>query len=363
MSTESIVCPFCPLCCDDVIVDTANGTAETQCQLARGQFAAAIDGPPARVGSQTIDRIDWEGISDQLALPGTPVVEFNGATLEESKQLDSLAGQGSLRIRFNDPVWSVAMDETIARDGMIAATLGDVCSRADFIWIGGDLDSFAPRLKDRLAQTNARLEHTPVFSVETLSKLNGLVENLVEGASGAEKQSRTSGDRIVEQIRRSRYTAIVLGAAPFEQGCDTVGSELLIRLIARWNEIAWRVGDGDESAAARAVMLRLGHDQSLRGVMRLRSNLLPSSGLSEPPAVTIRIGACVNQDASSVRLQIGGPDPGEQSAHAYLPASSPGVHFSGTTIRGDGSVTLPLAGWTDSQHPRRIDVLRRVLSL
>jgi hypothetical protein len=113
-------------------------------------------------------------------------------------------------------------------------------------------------------------------------------------------------------------------------------------------------------------MLRINHNQNLLSVMRWRNNRVSPAGLSTPASPSIRIGSRRREDASPVRLQIGGIDPGQQGAHSYLPASTPGIHFPGTTIRGDGSVTLPLGKLSlhsiaTAQHSPRIDVLRRVL--
>jgi hypothetical protein len=46
---------------------------------------------------------------------------------------------------------------------------------------------------------------------------------------------------------------------------------------------------------------------------------------------------------------------------AYLPAAVPGVHRGDATIRGDGSVTLPLATIVATDLPSRGEILRRVL--
>jgi hypothetical protein len=361
MAIQSVVCPFCPLCCDDVEVGGDEATIGVDCTLARAQFAAAIDCPPPRIGSQIFDHVDWEAFAARLDLQRPPLVMIHGATIEESKEITRLAAEGSLRVRLMEPDWLAAMERTIARDGVIAATLGDVCSHAEFIWMVGEFDSLTPRLRERLQRTGADLEHTPTLSLSTLAEFNALTEHRQGRARVPAQNFEVSSDRILAHIRRSRYTAIVLGAAPFERDCEAVGSESLVRLIGRWNQVDWTDGAKGEPVSQRAVVLRMTPDQNLRGVMRWTSNMLPQHGLSQPPVVAVSIGARPVGDDSPVRLQIGGPDPGDSVADAYLPASTPGVQFAGTTIRGDGSVTLPLAGWTDMHHPCRIDVLRRLI--
>ncbi|MCA9138435.1 MAG: hypothetical protein KDB00_16805 [Planctomycetales bacterium] len=367
MSSKSIVCPFCPLNCDDVVLDGDGTWVDSQCDLAAGQFKAVVTPSPARIGDQTCERIDWESLRHSLSLPDVPTVELCDAAIGESKSLEALVAQGAIRIHIGDDESDVAMDQAIGRDGLMAATLGDVIRHAEFIWIIGDIGSATPRLSDRLRRSNARLESTRILSIELLSQLHHLLgeTNSTDADEGPRQDSSSAGYQLFRQVRRSRYTAIVLGHSAFEPGCEVSAAEMLTRWMQRWNNLAIPVGEIDPPLTSRVVMLRFTRNQNLRSVMRWRNNYVSRSHFSTPSAASIRIGGRVSTIAApielQIELQIGGEDPGPANARVYLPASIPGVHFSDTTIRGDGSVTLPLLAPMHSDLPSRIEVLRRVL--
>ncbi|WP_372894878.1 hypothetical protein [Stieleria sp.] len=367
MPSDPIVCPFCPLCCDDVRVDVASGETDVPCELAQLELAAAVQTLSARIGSESIDSIDWNALGESLSLHPTPVVEFNGATIAEAKLLETLVAEGRIQLRIADAASARALDQTIARDGLLGTTLGDAVRRAEYFWVIGNLDQHTPRLKERLNQSGAALEYTPTATIGLLSRLHELLGGLANDAAGNPAAIDPSGaepDRLHEHFRNSRSTVVVVGEAAFESGEEVIAGEMLLRWIARWNEAALPITgghDGDDPIVSRVTLLRLTADQNLRTVIRWRNNQVAPSDLSPPPVATIRVGSPVGDVAAPVRLQIGGVDPGQSLAHAYLPAAVPGVHHADTTIRGDGSVTLPLAGWTDSTYPRRADVLQRVL--
>ncbi|QDV43102.1 hypothetical protein Enr13x_29560 [Stieleria neptunia] len=363
MPNDPIVCPFCPLCCDDVRVDAASGETDVPCELARNELAAAVRTPSARIGSQAIDSIDWHALGESLTLPPTPVVEFNGATIAEAKTLETLVNAGRIQLRIADTACSRALDQTIARDGLLGTTLGDAVRRAEYFWVIGNLDPRTPRLKERLNRSGAAMEYTPTATIGLLSRLHERLGGLSGGAAETVTPTGAEPDRLHEHFRNSRSTVVVVGGAPFESGQEVIAGELLIRWIARWNELALPIDDGGDPIVSRVSLLRMTADQNLRTVIRWRNNQVSPSDLSSPLEPTIRVGSPVGQVATPVRLQIGGVDPGEPLAHAYLPAAVPGVHHADTTIRGDGSVTLPLAGWTDSPHVRRVEALERVLGV
>lgn len=372
MSPKPFVCPFCSLHCDDLSIGGDGALVDSKCNLADLQFQAAIKSPPIRIGSQVWESMDWESmdwesIRAELQLPDVPSVEFCGASISESKSLETLVSDQVIQIRYPDDDASIALDQTIARDGMMAATLGDVVRHAEFIWVVGDIDTLTPRLDERLRRGKAKIESSRLLSIDLLSQLHQFVGDLNAAADPATTTNASTGEsaNLFQQIRASRYTAIVIGRCPFESGCEVAASELLTRWIQRWNDLAIPVGVSDSAPISRIVLLRFAQHQNLRTVTRWRNNEVTSSVYSRPNvnSNSIRVGGCGTTNEAPVRLQIGGPDAGLSSAHAYIPAAIPGLHHADTTIRGDGSVTLPLLECGRSDHPSRIDVLRRVLDV
>ncbi|QEF99528.1 hypothetical protein Mal15_35930 [Stieleria maiorica] len=361
MSNDPIVCPFCPLCCDDLRVDPISGETDVPCHVAQVAFASAIRPPSARLESQPIETINWDALRQSLSLKTPPVVDFIGATIAEAKTLDAMVKRGQIRLRIDRDASARSLDQTIARDGLLGTTLGDAVRRAEYAWVIGNPDHATPRLKERLNQSGLAIEYTPSPGIALLSRLHELLRRETSDAEGEPCAAASEADRLHEHFRHSRSTVVVVGDAPFEPGEETIASELLLRWIAGWNESALPIGSGDDPIVSRVTLLRLTADQNLHTVMRWRNNHVSESELSQPPRPAIRIGTRLSGSLSAVSLQIGGPDPGESIAKAYLPAAVPGVHHADTTIRGDGSVTLPLAGLTTSPHPSRIEVLQRVL--
>ncbi|WP_182865823.1 hypothetical protein [Stieleria mannarensis] len=362
MPNDPIVCPFCPLCCDDLRVDPVSGETEVPCHLAQVALTSAVRPPAARLGTQTIETVDWNQLRQTLSLPTEPVVDFNGATIAEAKTLETLVNQGQIQLRIDRSPSARALDQTIARDGWLGTTLGDAVRRAEYAWVIGNLDHSTPRLKERLNQSGLAIEYTPAPGIALLSRLHELLSTETSGSEDELCASASEADRLHEHFRHSRSTVVVVGDQPFQTGEETIASELLLRWIALWNESALPMDDGDVPIVSRVTLLRLTADQNLYTVMRWRNNHVAPSDLSQSPMPDIRVGLPTAENVTPVRLQIGGTDPGESIAQAYLPAAVPGVHHADTTIRGDGSVTLPLAGWTTSSHPGRIEVLQRVLA-
>lgn len=370
MHRDSIVCPFCPLHCDDLTVGGSGESVEPECTYAAEQFSAVLRPTDLRIGRDVHRSFDADTFRAALSLSKTPLVEIHGATIEESKAMESWVAGGLVRVRSGGSAGVAAMDQAIARDGMMAATLADVCRHSDFIWIIGDVDAETPRLRDRLERTGAELHHTPTLSLQRLSELQQRVGRIDASAGRSEKpgdadEASVEAERVFRRIRRSRYVTIVLGDEAFESGHEVAGCEGLNRFIARWNESAVPIGDAgmeDEArCSSRIVLLRFTPDPNLRGVLWWRNNEIRSGWSNVTGPVEVRLGARPQGHPAPVQLQIGGRDPGVELAHAFIPAGTPGVGAPGMTIRGDGSVTLPLSAWAECNVPMRMHVLRDLL--
>uniref|UniRef100_UPI0011B64B74 hypothetical protein n=1 Tax=Rubripirellula reticaptiva TaxID=2528013 RepID=UPI0011B64B74 len=210
-----------------------------------------------------------------------------------------------------------AMRSTIARDGNISATLGDVKKHADVVWAIGSPETEMPRIWERL-------ECEPVSDATVGA--NELADRIF-----AVRNNSTSIGPDAQSIASAKYLAIVIGSSAFLPGEEIATAELLVKWVIDRNRET-------KSGSQRAVLLAIDPAATLRSVVGWQTNerLKPTSG-----PVDLRIGDA-NSATYPAKLQIGGIDPGTELAESYVVAPIPGIDFDDAVIRGDGTVTLPL---------------------
>lgn len=312
-ANEPTVCPFCPLHCDDVVVDAA-GQINVDCLIAKSNFAAALSPPVYRIGTRSVSADDAAShAAAVLASIDRPKVTCSGATLGLSRHLSKLAQASRIDLSLDTTPTMAAMRAAMAREGFIGATLGDVKQHADLIWVIGDSLSSLPRLANHFA-TDAKVRSFETFSIEEMATRS---LNSVEDAFGD-----------------AHYIAIVFANDAFAPAASTVVAEWWTRWIVAANK------------TRRVVQVVVDPFQTIRSVAGWTSNQTLTSNST---ASDVRFGDAVDQ---TTRLQIGGLDPGELLADAYLPVQIYGVHIADTVIRGDGAVTLGLGQITDDAMQR-----------
>lgn len=371
MPTPPIVCPFCPLCCDDVVLRNDGGVG-VDCSLAADQFAAAVAEVPVRFGSETITQDAIDFVITRLQLPAVPTVAIHNASLGESRMIQGLARQGKLLLATGSELasaWSLA----VARDGIVTATLGDVLRFADLIVCIGEFEVSTPRLIEWLKKGGAPVRTVTSLDADDLASLQQLTQQDV-GAAGSRPAANNTGatkssfNALATEIAAARYVAFLVGADAFPDGQQTLVAEGLLRWVTDWNLQTSHPQAADNATQPknppRAVAVHLSDNQSLHHVIRFRDNRIRASELAFPKPATIRLGSqpTDGRRVNRVELQIGGVDPGPEHATAFLPAATPGVHVADATIRGDGSVTLPLSAVIASELPTRTELLQRALT-
>ncbi|MEL6107623.1 MAG: hypothetical protein AAFU85_16410 [Planctomycetota bacterium] len=340
---ETIVCPFCPLHCDDIIARD-DGSFVSECELASEAFQAVNQPAQGRFGGESINSAELKTLSERLGFSRRPVVEFGLVSIEQAKRLYELKSRIVFKLRAADGTHS----QTIERDGIDSATISDITKHADVVLAVGSFDS-TPRLLDRLSSSRAQTHRVDAISATEIGAL----------------RNGESVESIPPEIWTSRYLAILIGESAFETGAEVACAESLHRFVRQRNGQAI----DEQGHCRRAILVRFDPHQNLKTVFRWRGNesvdesLVP--GMSNRWTTEIRLGSAYasSQDSvqPAVKLQIGGLDPGSDAAEAYLPAAAVGVHHRGTTIRGDGSVCLPLSDPASSGLDDPIELLRRVL--
>ncbi|WP_404309970.1 hypothetical protein [Neorhodopirellula lusitana] len=257
-------------------------------------------------------------------------VVTTGTDLITSRRLVEWQSQGKIALSIESDPSTEAMRETASRDGMISATLAEVATHGDFIWLVGDVEQTYPRIAEKL-----RLNSAPQPRVIRHSQLSA--EQLANIAA-------SPGDLWQD----SKYACLLVGPAAFKEGEETITATMATRLIRSRNK------------AARAVAVTLDAAATLRAVSLWTSNTSPSE--SNRTRIDIRIGSALSKASRPATIQIGGQDPGPKQATAYLATSIPGLHHTSMTLRGDGSVSLPLSGHCRTNLQPLTSTIQKVLS-
>ncbi|TWT79995.1 hypothetical protein CA13_14070 [Planctomycetes bacterium CA13] len=343
MESKLAVCPFCSLHCDDVVFGPMEfGAMESvKCLRANDAFKEVQKTSPlGRIGTEVAEPKDVVKYAVQRFEEKGPLnVATVGTDLETARALQSLAANGEIRLWLDDFPSAVAWRLATSRDGIVSATIGDIRRHADVVWMIGDVSSGHPRIAERI-RLDAKIGlETSTLDAETLADL---YYDLRHGGEG----------HVVKPIREAKYLAIVLGCDAFSESQAIPIAELLVKMVWFLNQ------------TKRAVALQLDGSATNRAVAAWQTNC----GLSSLSAQTrrdwnvdVRIGDAF-QKKVPVELQIGGCDPGRQSAQAFLPAATVGVDRAGVIMRGDSAVTMPLARIVERRGVETApDILNRIL--
>lgn len=305
-------CPFCPLHCDDV--DVWGDDVASVCSLAAASVAAA---------SRRVVR------GEMPTLPTRPRVVVTGAGLIRTRRLVAMHSAGDIELLIERDVAARAMHRGIVRDGTITATLGEIRRRADAAWLIGDFDRHLPRIT-RYLHPDAALHRSGSVTVEDCLDPSGVLPNSFDAV---------------------RYAAVVIAPGAF--GEDFTAASIAAELLLRW--VRTRNFD-DADRPRRAVLVPIGWANTVTATAWWTTNRSLHSGGGD---IDVRLGS-PGPAPTPVKIQIGGLDPGETLAAAYVPAAMAGVDCGDQVVRGDGTVTLRLRPGPDASPrtlPSATDVL------
>ncbi|EMI57984.1 formylmethanofuran dehydrogenase subunit B [Rhodopirellula sallentina] len=342
-----IVCPLCPLMCDDVSVSKDGELIANSCPIV-DQFNASR---PRQ------NRLPAEGVR----LPSTEPLRIvtTGVDLATARQLTDWQSQGKVHVELETDASLHALQQTISRDGIVSATLADVATHADMVWMIGGITEAWPRLPEKLRRPGGDdcVPSHSNCSADDLANLSALLH--VIGASeddhGLESTGTTdaAGDfgSLARRWKSAKYAAVIVGPNAFMPGEESISATMLCRIIRAQN------------TDARCVLMTLDSGATLRSVSMWKTNTSPDSTItsSSLQSFDIRIGSPLKRDSRPATLQIGGIDPGPDTASSYQASSTAGLDRPGMSIRGDGSVSLPLLSSTESRHPTPCEIIDRLL--
>lgn len=314
--TPTIVCPLCPLMCDDVTISNGRKLNASNCSIvdrfqvghARGEFKSSLIRRPVRVVT-------------------------TGTDLVTSRKLATWQADGTIELTIETDRSIAAMLETISRDGIVSATLAEVRSRCDSIALFGAVESAFPRINEKLDLGR--------FEDETIKRWPSV------GAEELAEQFVDLAAASPEPLNQSTYAAVVVGPGAFLAGEEEITSGMITRWVRKRNE------------TVRAVCVTLDWAATLRSVCLWTNNQVP--GDVSVSQYDVRLGSPLNGQSRPARIQIGGTDPGSKLASTFTPASVAGIHHRSMMVRGDGSISLPLLGSVVSDLETPLEILTSLM--
>ena len=311
------ICPLCPLNCDDLVVRTNESPSADDCSIVQ-DFRFDED---RGLVEPTFLRADQRPFR----------VITTGVDLLAAREVVRLESLGRIELTVEADPSIEAMLQTISRDGIVSATLAEVATRADFVYLLGDVESTWPRIS----------------TVADFGRLND---------GSVHRRSKVAAEELAEIFVESgvigggsKYAAILIGPEAFQPGEEAISSALVARFVRQRNQ------------TSRCVCVTLDYATTLRSVSLWSHNQSPESKLDGRP--DIRIGTPLNKRSEPATVQLGGQDLGIAYADSYIATSVAGIHHRSMLIRGDGAVSLPLAAVISSELPTVSEVLQRVINI
>lgn len=335
-----IVCPLCPLHCDDVRLDERGVLEANGCPIVAAASTVAIS-PPDRgefafaVNSNTPLRVVTTGVDLTTArrLARWQAAEHIVLTIESDPSIEALL-------------------QTASRDGMVSATLADVATHADLVWMIGRVDQAWPRVAEKLRLDREVFSETPAqrFSQCTADELSRFAAAIESGDACDSLAGELA--RSASSWMASEYAAILVGPGAFASGEESLSATMLARLVRQRN------------AKQRAVLLTLDAASTLRSVCLWSNNTSPGTTTEADRDVKydVRMGSPLSTDSPAAKVQLGGFDLGPEISGAYRACSAAGLNRPSMVIRGDGSVSLPLGDPMPNDLKSGADLLNDILN-
>ena len=406
-TVEDVVCPFCSLLCDDLVVEAVDdrfAVRNTNCPIAVAEFARpamaaapAINGAPVALEAAVMRAAELLGVSrlPLFAGLGTDVAGMR-ETLALAERLGGIvdhAGTAGLMANLR------AMQD----GGWVATTLAEVRNRADLVlFVGTDTRRVAPRLVERcfapMAGLFGPIRRELIFLGEGLEppadpgqaasaigcpndRLLEVVAVLRAMLAGARLQAESAAgidmdelEGLAQRLHDSRYAVLVWAAGEL----PAAHRELIVgQLAGLTRDINGRtrgaglplagpdniIGCNQVCAWTTGVPLRTGfftgapdHDPQRWQTEALLGSgavdcLVWISGLRELPVP--------DTDIPTIALTFSAAAT-ERPPAVQIPIGRPGLDHAGSLYRTDGVVSLPVRRLRDAGPPSAADVLRLI---
>lgn len=350
------VCPFCSLHCDELLA--RRHSLPSLCRAASDELdrvLRCVDKPrlgEAESGWDSVREDSLRRIKDAQRVK----IWTRLSTISTARVLSNLPDR--FQVEIDATPTEQAYRSSVARSGVITATLGDVATHADTIVTLGNVTEETPRLMEALGVAGDEKISTGFSTTDSTTRVfgfpsadTGWIADFAVAARAAVQPNEEDLRSLFRMIQESRYLAVLCSPTAFDADVASPPVELLMKTVTWLNR-------ADADSSRRAVVLMMDPSATVRNVFgwQHNSNMAYASGNSDQRIVTIRIGSPASHQLP-VDIQIGGTDLGSDHCHAFLPTAAAGVHHADTVVRGDGTVTLPLAKIKDSDLPNIGEVL------
>ncbi|HEX6013803.1 MAG TPA: hypothetical protein VFY87_18810 [Geminicoccaceae bacterium] len=407
-TTEDVVCPFCSLACDDLVIEAEGAALRVRapsCPIAEREFARLVPEarPTVRGEPATLEEAVAQA-AGLLARSRLPLFAGLGTDVAGMRAVLALAERTGGIVDHAGSRGLMANVRAMQDGGWVTATLAEIRNRADLVlFVGTDSRAATPRFverclapRDTLFGPLARdlfylgdgLEPAEGIGAGATTSLACVPERLAEAVAGL--QALVAGTRL---------TAATVGGVP--DGALRVLAERL--RSARYPVIVWAAG---ETAGGHPDLL-VG---ALAGLLREVNGKTRCAGLplSGPDNVIGCNQVCAWQTGVPLRTSLGAgaPDhdpvrwstealladgavdclvwiaslreqhvpattvptiallrpglPTAAAAEVTIPVGAPGLDHGGSAYRTDGVVAVPLAALRDPVAPSVAAVLADV---
>lgn len=348
-SSDRIVCPCCPLYCDDLTGSELSSSAKP-CELAYKRLSAVFDRGTGSTASEPNDE-QLSRSAEALRTSKRTIITGRVLDLATSRAVVKFSERTGAEIQVTGPNRSA--HAVMKRDGSYTCTLGELTRPASSLLIIGDVELAWPRVSQHLKE---------IKELAQLDDSSELLDQLAVLRLAAASQSvtplpatleRPSFIQAMELVGRAGYLIVLV--APLRE--DSVRSPLV------WSSILGLIQTINRSR--RAALLTLDETYTLRSTMASQMDRVPQGVSTFEPTLKIHLSPfgemCDIKSQATIHI---GLLPSGSHGQPWLAASTPGVDNSGIAYRGDGSVALPLMAWTTSSRlPTPAERLEQLLRL
>lgn len=326
MSDMTIVCPFCPLHCDDLTAASLLAGA-TGCSVADKRAKLIRKVPPMHEASVNHETCRlWVAEASRIVISGYVV------DMETSRAISEFAAKtgAAVDVASTNPTAS----KLVARDGGFFTTLGELTSRKASVLIIGDPATHWPRIEERLRHVKAIVRWPE--STSLLAQVAALRLNAAKRFSAA-SQIDDQLAAAIQLVNEAEYLVVLVAPLQESVSHSPIFWSSLLGLVRERNKVS------------RAAILSFDPSVTVRSVIAARNDPPPFLFPYDEASLCIEFSPFGERTTPSTgrKIVIGLTQQPLPSNQTCLPAGVPGVHHAGIVIRGDGSVTLPLQSWAN----------------